>query len=363
MKSRFAMLFAGINLLLVVLFLALAPAALASSNWYVDGVHGTDNNDCKSPQHACKTIGHAISLASSGDSITVAAATYRENLSIGLSLQIVGASAATTIIDGGGVNTVVTVSKSVLVSLSNMTIRNGFATIGGGGIYNNGTLTINNSTVKGNRAKSGGGGICNNFSLTINNSTINGNRAQGTVYSAGGAIYNFGRLAINNSTLSGNSAIVGGGIFNHDGGTLRINNSTLSGNSTGSGGGGNIYSDRTSTLQNSIVANKHGQGNCSGTFNGIQSNGYNLSSDNTCNFNNIGDLNNTDPMLGPLQNNGGPTQTMGLLPGSPAIDSGNPNGCTDNLGHLLITDQRGSPRPDKEDSVGCDRGAYESQTD
>jgi hypothetical protein len=95
----------------------------------------------------------------------------------------------------------------------------------------------------------------------------------------------------------------------------------------------------------------------------MTSNGYNLSSDGTCNFNSTGDLNNTDPNLGPLRSNGGSTQTMALLAGSPAIDSGNPGGCTDGDGHLLRTDQRGQPRPDKEDSGGCDRGAYESQND
>ena len=68
-------------------------------------------------------------------------------------------------------------------------------------------------------------------------------------------------------------------------------------------------------------------------------------------------------MLGPLQNNGGPTATMALLPGSPAIDAGNPSGCTGGLGHLLKTDQRGSRRPDKEDTGGCDMGAYERQQD
>jgi hypothetical protein len=95
----------------------------------------------------------------------------------------------------------------------------------------------------------------------------------------------------------------------------------------------------------------------------MTSSGYNLSSDNTCKFNNSGDLNTTDPMLGPLQNNGGPTQTMALLSGSPASDSGNPSGCTDGQGHLLKTDQRGAPRPDTEDTGGCDRGAYERQSD
>jgi hypothetical protein len=114
------------------------------------------------------------------------------------------------------------------------------------------------------------------------------------------------------------------------------------------------------TLQNTIVTNSSSGGNCGGTIN---SNGYNLSSDTTCNFNNSGDLNNTDPNLGPLQSNGGPTETMALLPGSPAIDTGNPGGCTDGHGHLLKTDQRGKPRPDKEDFGSCDRGAYERQTD
>jgi hypothetical protein len=95
----------------------------------------------------------------------------------------------------------------------------------------------------------------------------------------------------------------------------------------------------------------------------MTSNGYNLSSDNTCNFNNTGDLNNTDPELGTLGNYGGPTQTIPLLSGSPAIDAGNPSGCTDGQGNLLKTDQRGKPRPDHEDTGGCDMGAYERQKD
>ena len=76
-----------------------------------------------------------------------------------------------------------------------------------------------------------------------------------------------------------------------------------------------------------------------------------------------GDLNNHDPLLGPLQNNGVPTQTMALLHGSPAIDGGNPAACTDGLGNLLKTDQRGMPRPDQEDTDGCDMGAFENQSD
>jgi len=70
--------------LLMGLFLPLAPAALASTTWYVNGTTGSDNNDCKSPTTACKTILHSVSLARSGDSIRVAAATYIENFAIGV---------------------------------------------------------------------------------------------------------------------------------------------------------------------------------------------------------------------------------------------------------------------------------------
>ena len=118
----------------------------------------------------------------------------------------------------------------------------------------------------------------------------------------------------------------------------------------------------TATLQNSIVAyNQPGDSNCNGTT--ITSKGYHMSDDGSRNFHNSGDRNNTDPMLGPLQNNGGPTQTQALLSGSPAIDAGNPSGCTDGSGHLLTTDQRGYHRHDPEDIRGCDMGAYERQSD
>jgi len=330
------------NLLLAALFFALAPTAMASITWYVDGVNGSDNNDCKSPQTACKTIGHAISVASSGDSITVAPAIYTENLTIDFSLKILGAGPGATIIDGGAAGTVVTISNTgAHVTLSKLTIRNGIgrSTVGGG-INNGGTLTINDSTISGNtdvgnkEHAGSGGGIFNGGTLTISNSTLSGNAAE-PLGGRGGGISNVGRLTMSNSTLSGNTAQFGGGIYNYPGATV---------------------------LQNSIVANSPYGGNCSGSGT-MTSDGYNLSSDGSCNFNSTGDLNNTDPKLGPLQNNGGPTQTQALLPGSPAIDAGNPSGCTDGQGHLLKSDQRGYPRPDKEDTGGCDMGAYERQKD
>src|SRR5438874_1318012 len=315
------------NLLPIALFLLVVPTALASTTWYVDGVNGSDSNSCTSPTSACKTIGHAISLAASGDSIIVAAATYAENLTISSSLTVIGSGASTTIIDGQAAGSVVTIpNSSAQVTLSNITIRNGALTIYGGGIDNWGTLTINSSTVSGNLAlpslrnqPSYGGGIYNSGRVTINDSTISGNRALCHNYCSGegGGIFNNGSLTINDSTLNGNlaggnfSVARGGGIYNN--GRLTINNSTISGNGTtylGQGGGIWNNSGSSAVLQNSIVANSVRAGNCYG---GVTSHGYNLNSDGTCNFNNAGDLNNTDPKLGPLQNNGGPTATMALL--------------------------------------------------
>jgi hypothetical protein len=186
-----------------------------------------------------------------------------------------------------------------------------------------------------------GGGISNGGTLTINNSTVSGN-----VATPGTACYRFV------CSTSG----FGGGI--NSGGTLTISNGNISGNSAYQGGG----IDGSATLQNSIVAHSPG-GNCYGT---MISNGYNMSSDATCTFSNHGDRNNIDPKLGTLGNYGGPTQTIPLLTGSPAIDAGNPSGCTDGKGQLLKTDQRGYPRPNTEDIAdkkGCDMGAYESQSD
>ncbi len=77
-----------------------APAVLASTTWYVNGASGSDSDNCLSAQAACKTIGHAISLAESGDTVMVSAATYTEVLRVSRNLNLIGAGASTTIIDG-----------------------------------------------------------------------------------------------------------------------------------------------------------------------------------------------------------------------------------------------------------------------
>jgi hypothetical protein len=216
-------------------------------------------------------------------------------------------------------------------------------------------MVINSSTISGNTSQGDGGGIWNLGTMIVNDSTISGNEGGANIFATGAGIANSATMAINNSTISGNNRITHGigGIANLQG-TLMISNSTIAGNQ-----GGIYVNAGTLSLQNSIVGNNSG-GNC---FGPVSSKGYNLSSDSTCNFLGPGDMNNTNPMLGVLQNNGGPTETMTLLLGSPAVDAGNPIGCTDSRGHLLKTDQRGMPRPNPEDTGGCDMGAFEMQGD
>jgi CSLREA domain-containing protein len=199
----------------------------------------------------------------------------------------------------------------------------------GGGIFSSfdGTLVVANSTVSENSAMSGGG-VANGGSGTIRRSTFVGNSAQG-----GGGIDNGGTLTVTNSTFSGNGAFEGGsggGIEN--GGTLTVRSSTFSGNSANDGGG--IANLGTTTLENTIVAGSTQGGNCSGGFTAASRS--NLSDDATCSpgFTQVG---LTDLKLGPLGDNGGPTQTIALSSGSVAINAG------DNAAAAgLITDQRGA---------------------
>jgi CSLREA domain-containing protein len=212
-----------------------------------------------------------------------------------------------------------------------------------GTILSTGVLTVDKTTFSNNSANNGAG-IYAGGMTTITNSTFVGNLA---TTNDGGAIFaNGGTMSITNSTFSGNTAAgTGGGLVTSAGTppTVKINNSTFFGNKAAIGGGVRVWLG-SATLQNTIVANSLAGGNCSRTA----SAGHNLSSDATCGGG-PGDILKTNPKLGPLADNGGPTQTLALLPGSPAVDRGNNATCA-------TTDQRGVPRP-----VGpaCDIGAYE----
>jgi predicted outer membrane repeat protein len=278
------------------------------------------------------------------------------------------------------------------VTVIDCTFTNNTATQGdssnggpGGAIANAlGSLAVTDSTFANNTALLGtsfsggrGGAIANSGSLVVSGSTFYGNSATGGSFSggSGGALFTGGPGAagtatatITNSTFFGNSADGNGGAIAAAGGTLVINNSTIAGNQAGdTGHGGGIlvgatgFTSANVTLYDTIVAgNQHGTvgDDISGSVNPATSI-FNLIGDGTGGslVNGIGgNLVGTasspiDPMLSPLQDNGGPTWTMALLPGSPAVDSGDNDG-------VPATDQRGFPR-----IVGgtVDIGAFEVQ--
>ncbi|MEW5939551.1 MAG: right-handed parallel beta-helix repeat-containing protein, partial [Chloroflexota bacterium] len=238
------------------------------------------------------------------------------------------------------------------VNLTRSTVSGNRATASSGGgllAFSNNTVTIVNSAFSQNTANNAGGGIQfgpSGNTATITNSTFSGNSA---VFNGGG-IDNRGALTVTNSTFSGNSAGAdGGGIDNR--GALTATNSTFSGNSATNNGGGIRRSLGAVTLTNTIVANSTSGGNCSGT---ITDGGNNLDSANTCGFT-TNALINTDPLLGALASNGGTTQTMALLTGSPAIDAGDDAVCA--AAPVSGLDQRGVVRPQ---GPHCDIGAFEA---
>lgn len=190
----------------------------------------------------------------------------------------------------------------------------------GGGIWNTGTMTVGNSTVSDN---SGGqaGGILNSGTLNVSNSTLAGNSCS----SAGGGIVNHGTMTVSNSTVSGNSAGRGGGIFVLSG-TLTVGNTILAGNT--SANSPDLDGAITTNLGHNLIGNTEG------------GSGFVAS-----------DLLNVNPLLAPLGDYGGPTQTMPLLPGSPAVDAG------DNA-LAPATDQRGVARGV---NGTTDIGAFESR--
>ena len=262
---------------------------------------------------------YTLTIAGSGED---AAATGDLDITDGIIIN--GNAAAATVIDGNSIDRVFDI-LGASATFTNLTIRSGNVTGDGGGIALDATasLTMSTSTVSGNTTGATGGGIIN----------------------AGGTVW------LTNVTLSGNTAVWGGGLQCE--GPCTLTNVTVTGNTAPTAGGGvRLRTGPGSiTFLNTIVANNTsgGDADCDGNFTKIFSNGNNLSSDGTCDFTSPGDLENTDPLLGPLQDNGGPTFTHDLLVGSPAIEGGTNTGCP-------ATDQRGTVRPG---GVLCDIGAIE----
>lgn len=300
------------------------------------------------------------------------------------------------IVMGGGI------ASSGALEITNSTIAGNTLTaisiglIGGGGIFSEGDAEIVGSTIAGNTLTAPdpglalGGGIYHlEDMLTLANSTVTGNAIMvDSGEASGGGVTSGGHLEITGSTIADNSVTVsdgasrGGGIYTEE--ELLITNSTITGNIvTGnhetqvSGGGGlhvaawadsititsSTIANNTAghaagidvpggevTLEQTIIAGNLGSENCAVEDDALTSLGYNLAGDDSCNLTEATDLPGTDPLLGELADNGGPTWTHAIDTDSPAYNAGGAEPCA------TSTDQRGVARPQQE---LCDIGAFE----
>jgi CSLREA domain-containing protein len=406
-------------------------AVFSVGPWTVTKTSDTNDGVCDSD---C-SLREAIAVASPGDTVSVPAGTYTltlgSELAIDKDLALIGAGAATTIIEAFGTRRQVDPSSvpklrifnvsCCVVAIYGVTIRHGDVTLEGGAILNYGTLNLTDSVVSDNISIGKGGGIANHAVLTILNSTIRGNLATSSAATrSGGGIWNGDQatLEVTNSTISGNSAIgPGGGIFDSgvtvaisnstissnvsdtsgggissENSALTMTNSTISGNratlngggiravfhnapkpltefriinstvvgNSALGGGGGIWAHSTTTVFNTIIANSLTGGDCQIDQLGsktLYTFGTNLASDGTCFHSwDTQQIQGVDPLLGPLQDNGGPTFTHALLPGSQAIDSGSEYFDWGPTWKFPTTDQRGVLRPK---GAANDIGAFE----
>lgn len=289
------------------------------------------------------------------------------DLDITEQVTIYGLGAKSTIIDGGAIDRVFDIQASASdVTMEFFTIRNGQVhNTGGGGLWNYGTNTflyrvvIRDNHDVGDTDASIGGGLRNNGTMTLQQSTVRENSSMrgGGIFNAGSStlqVWNstisrntgnnvsgiqvYGTTTILDSTISSNTSASNGPSVSQDlGGTLGLFGVTIAAN-TGKG----LSPGVGTTIGNSLISGNSGAA-CALAVS--SSNGGNLANDASCSFSAGTDDNSLNPMIGPLRNNGGPTNTHALLPGSPAIDSG--------TGVCSAQDQRLA------DKVGaCDRGAY-----
>ena len=419
-----------------------SPAAAVPTTVYV-AQGGSNSNTCLSGTSACATITHALSLLAPGavDTIDVTG-TVTDNVQVGsfvprsnLTIEGMGSDAT---VDGNlqdsDWGSVFTIAQGSHVTIEDLTISMGLTPViasgplPGGGVFNDGYVTLTNDTITNNDASGAGGGLYNSGTAIMMEDTISGN-SDGSAYDpalpqsgGGGGIFNAGTLELTQSTVSGNTNWGGPGAGIYSAGPATLTNDTINHNSislnpnfpldTGEGGG--IYNasgvmtitlttiagddsggtgqeigdgasgsgiataaGSTTDVAGSIIADDvHGGGvgmcDIAGTWNDL---GYNILGDygdTTCTKQASTTMQNTDPQLGSLQNNGGlgyplPTFTQEPTtgtPGSPAIDE-IPMGFTASDGDLLcpgsgqtLDDQRGVSRPQNADNK-CDIGSVE----
>ncbi|HRI93307.1 MAG TPA: DUF4347 domain-containing protein, partial [Accumulibacter sp.] len=355
----------------------------AQNHWA--GLLATYNADPSKADGAVGSLRWAITQANANpgaDTVQLLPGTYTLNLpgagedlnaSGDLDLRgnvtITGAGSGSTVIDGNALDRVFDIQAGVTATLSDVTIRGGSLTssVGAGvrvqagatlnlfrvvvtentttkdaaGLYNSGTLNATDTTISNNAASLWGGGLYNDGGgVVLDRVTISGNSTS----KDGGGIYNSGgSVSLTNVTVSGNAASQkGGGIYTDS--VITVTNSTIANNSSGAGAGGiHRQGSGGATLKNTILANNVG-GNSNGSLTSL---GYNIDTANRAGLAGTGDQINTDPLLGPLQYNGGTVKTHALLTGSPAINAGNATAAPS-------TDPRGAVRLGQ-----TDIGAYE----
>jgi CSLREA domain-containing protein len=287
------------------------------------------------------------------------------------SVTITGAGARTTTINGNATDRVFDVLSGATLSASGLTITNGKVgtTENGGGVRNNGSVTLTDAAVSGNVAgdasscNSVGGGIANDATaLVLTRVAVLGNQAS---CDGGGIDTDLGTFTATDSTIAGNAMLnvnAGGAGLDFDtGGAVQLTNDTVAFNTnTNAARPAGVFGSGSLTgsgLEDTIIAANTPADCAVGTP--VTVSAPNLDSDSNC-FTGSGAIHSTSPMLAAVANNGGPTDTVALLAGSPAIDRGDSSGET--------IDQRGLPRPVDFSGLanfaggnGTDLGAFEVQ--
>jgi hypothetical protein len=395
------------GLVALVFGLNLLPASGLAATRYVSKA-GIDNATC-SQSAPCASVQHAVTIAATGDTVSIANGTYSElaGVTIDKSLTVEGASSFFTRVYGGAIGvSVFSIEAGATVTIRRLYVRHGLA-VAGGGIFNLGDLTLEGVRVWQNKAAFGGGIFnAHEASLRMYGSFVSYNVAIKTqVGCGGGGIFNRGFATLDDVTVLANQVspnCIGGGIINlagllrvarslvslndnegiaseaplividttvsrnwrngirtMSGGHTLLNHVTVAENGIGVGPGNGtagllVQSGGELTLWNTIVAN-NSPVQCFLEGTALVNGSASLDSDNTCGLFAPDNLIGVDPKLGPLKDNGGTTQTHALRTGSPAIDHAFPEFCT-------ATDQRGVNRPvdgDRDGDARCDIGAFE----
>jgi len=381
--------------------LGAGSSAEATTSTLFVSTAGTDSGTCTSSAAPCATVTYALTQAGSpGDTILVSG-TIQDNAVINDQAITIAQNPAGSRAELNGMSKgpVITIEGNTILTMNQLTVTGGSAANGGGILLESGDATITDSTISGNTATNSGGGINASGAFSLIGSTVSGNTALGSgfVGGAGGGIAtdSGGSATIVDSTISGNTAggvgsgAQGGGIMNIAGSQL-ISNSTISGNTaTGPNGGGGGLSDEggSVTITDSTISGNSatGYGAAIENVNGVSvaggiladaggppavtecqgstltDLGYNVDDDGSCGLSatshSVSHSTTIGTFLGPLQNNGGPTDTIALSGGV-----GNPAQAVipltfatpiDSVKACSLPDQRGVPR-----GAPCDMGAY-----